>query len=835
MTTTTIRYTSKINSTADEVKTVAAEQYEQLCKETGSNYEVLSDDKPIKLYFDIDIKEPFDGTDTEHGEGMTSSDQTRVISDMATNIITRYCHEQLLTPYDPVFSIKSANSSKFVDWRSGKEKFAMSLHIIVNNIVAMKSDQNKLIKKINGFALGLHPDLGDYIGEGKKLFDESPYDKNRKLRSLYSSKPNENRPFKIEQGSFEQTCITAFIPEDAFVLTLPDEPIKPTPTTTPTKPFDGVSANKYDRMAFEWGMEEGLLDAASIDYAQWRNVGFILKTEFGNTEGWELFDNFSQLAKKATCSDDRARYDMFSNKEFWDKIQENPTKPIKFASLMKMMKDVDAEKFKDIQKRVKEAKKVEKANKELVDKDVRFAEDDQEARDIICDELKTRLIPHKGQWFLKHNNIWRNDFDFIDNYLLTYIQDSKIYRKIATKNGFEAKPYAQNITCTISIKKGVYAKLKIQDDVADIYHKFHTTTKARLCFKDGILDFKMKHFYRWGDADFPEDYYTTVMINRNFGDYCENPDRNIIGKIKKDIFENLFGKDTTKALNFLSRAIAGHFEDKNFATYLGNRNCGKGVLYDLAKTACGDYVDSFEIQNLMYNRKTDTQDTSKKNYWVLPLQFVRLGVNQETPDPKTGLKVESRPFKKLAGGGDEQTAKLNYDRTDTKFHIDTTFLIMGNNELMFDEEDTKEHQVQFSSVIQFKTQEEIDVMRANGDPELLISAYKVKDASIKDNCKTEEWANAFVYMLYENYVNSAITIEYKQNTDEDDKGSLRRQLFEHCEVTLNANDVVLCDDVYSRLGCSKKKIVNELESIGVKKKKPSKGLYRNKACFSGLQ
>ena len=390
------------------------------------------------------------------------------------------------------------------------------------------------------------------------------------------------------------------------------------------------------------------------------------------------------------------------------------------------------------------------------------------------------------------------------------------------------------MTSTISIKKGVYANLKIQDDVADIYDKFHSTTKARLCFKDGILDFKAKHFYRWGDADFPKDYYTTVMINRNFEAYFKNPDRDIIGKIKKDIVDILFGKDTTKALNFMSRGIAGHNEDKNFATYLGNRNCGKGLLYELLKKAFGDYVNSFEIKNIMCVRQTDTQETSKQNYWVLALQWARLAISQETPEPKTGLKVVGEKLKK-AGGGDEQTAKLNYDKTDTKFHIDTTFFIMGNNELLFDEDDTKEQQIQFKSVVQFKTQEQIDELRANGESELFISAYKVKDATFKDSCKTEAWANAFVYLLYENYINSAISVEYKTNEDDDDKGSVRKQIFQHCEVTLNEKDVLLGEDVYSRLGCNKKKIVNELESIGVQKSKPSKGLYRNTWCFSGLK
>ena len=368
--------------------TVAADQYEELCKQSGSNYEVLSDDKPIKMYFDIDIKQALEhcAEYIDEIEAMVPG-QARIISEMATDIL-RIAFKELAPDTEPMFSVKSANSPKFICSKDKKEKYTVSLHIIVNNIIAMKSDQKRLIDKLNKFAYQQRPsDIKEYTNGKDKLFDDSVYDKNRKLRSVYGSKLNENRPFKIESGTFEQTCITAFIPEDAFVLTLPDEPSGNASTSaTPTVPFDGVTANKYDRMAFEWGMEDGLLDAASIDYAQWRNVGFILKTEFGNTEGWELFDKFSQLANKAASSDDRRRYDEFQNREFWDKIEEHPRKPIKFASLMKMMKDVDPEKFKDLQKRVREAKKIEKANTKLVDKDIRFAEHDEEASDIICNE-----------------------------------------------------------------------------------------------------------------------------------------------------------------------------------------------------------------------------------------------------------------------------------------------------------------------------------------------------------------------------------------------------------------------------------------------------------------
>jgi hypothetical protein len=84
------------------------------------------------------------------------------------------------------------------------------------------------------------------------------------------------------------------------------------------------------------------------------------------------------------------------------------------------------------------------------------------------------------------------------------------------------------------------------------------------------------------------------------------PDETIIAtikEIKQVVFEPMFGEDKMLSmLHFLSRALAGHVEDKRFSTYLGNRNCGKGVLYDLLKCAFECYVDTFELGNLLYTR-----------------------------------------------------------------------------------------------------------------------------------------------------------------------------------------------------------------------------------------
>ena len=107
-------------------------------------------------------------------------------------------------------------------------------------------------------------------------------------------------------------------------------------------------------------------------------------------------------------------------------------------------------------------------------------------------------------------------------------------------------------------------------------------------------------------------------------------------------------------------------------------------------------------------------------------------------------------MKKLAGGGDTHIARRNYDKVDTHFKIDTTFMFMGNNEVIVDDKDAYEHHIPFHSVNQFKTQDEINRMRERGESELVLQSFKIKDPTIKDKCLTEEWKNAFVYLVYQN-------------------------------------------------------------------------------------
>ena len=462
----------------------------------------------------------------------------------------------------------------------------------------------------------------------------------------------------------------------------------------------------------------------------------------------------------------------------------------------------------------------------------RFVQDDNSASSLIYAELKGDLYFINQRLFMKHKNIWIEDLQFISDFILDYILKSNICK---TNDDKVYVPYNQNVKSAKNVREALLVKIRTSDANNDeIYNKFHTTTRNRICFLDGVLDFKEKRFYKWDEIKF--EYYSTVQIKRNYGDYFKNPNFETINHIKNEIYAPLYGNDLNLALKFLARAITGNKEDKNWGMYNGNRNSGKGVQYGTLVNAFEGYVKSFDLGNLLFERSINTEEVGRKLYWLLDHEFTRLAVSQEIPDPSTHLKVNAGLFKKIMSGGDTQTARRNYDRTDTNFIVDMTIFMLGNHELKVNENDMYEQCVSFTSVNQFKTQAQIDKMREDGVSELVLQAYKIKDDTIKDKVLTDEWKNAIVYLLYQNYTEHAVVPNYlSENIEDEDILPLRQSILEKYVITNNKNDYILCDVVYSALRGEKKKVDLELKSFGVEKKKSCKGNdTRNKMCFWGI-
>ena len=171
------------------------------------------------------------------------------------------------------------------------------------------------------------------------------------------------------------------------------------------------------------------------------------------------------------------------------------------------------------------------------------------------------------------------------------------------------------------------------------------------------------------------------------------------------VFEPLFGNDTNKFLQSLSRSVAGCVEDKNFITYLGNRNCGKGILFELLK-CLGGYTKSFNIQSILEDKKNGVL-SSKDLYWLLDFEFSRLIVSQEAPKDCT---LRSDLCKKIMSGGDDIVARRNYDRTDTHFTLELSMLMFAN-EYINKQGDVSEHCLEFEGCTSFISSQQLNEMK----------------------------------------------------------------------------------------------------------------------------
>jgi hypothetical protein len=462
----------------------------------------------------------------------------------------------------------------------------------------------------------------------------------------------------------------------------------------------------------------------------------------------------------------------------------------------------------------------------------RHADDDETAARMIIADLKDEMRYSFNRIFIKKDNVWICDPVAVKNHIFVYTLSSNIKKHNAKG---EWTSYAQNNRTATAITMNVISILKDEstsDD--DFYHKLHSTTKGRLCFKDGVLDFIQRRFFTWDEIDF--EYYSPIMINSEYGEYFKNPDRKLSEHIRDTVIKPLFGEKTQIGLQALSRAICGHSEDKDWLYLLGKRDNGKGVIYDTLSAALGRYVGSFELSNILCQRnREDVNEVGRKLAWLLDLEWTRLAISQEIPDPKSGLHLNGKILKKILSGGDVHTVRRNYDVMMTQLILSLTMFIMGNNSLVADDEDVFEKCLEFSTALQFKSQYEIDFLREQygEDMPLMLEGIHVADPDLKDLVKTPEWSRAIIILLYDYYSTTKVPIN--RIREDADVNSIRERILSSYEITRNPEDLLPVKEVSGRLDETLRKISNELAGLGVAKKLCKSGCYRNVTCFVGIR
>jgi hypothetical protein len=116
----------------------------------------------------------------------------------------------------------------------------------------------------------------------------------------------------------------------------------------------------------------------------------------------------------------------------------------------------------------------------IVKNNIKIATNDNEASKILFEELKDKFKSYKGRLFYLDDNIWISDENLIDNYILNYILNSEIYFDFdESKN--KLSPYSQNVSHAKKIKEALYCEIRINNNDTQLYDKFHSTTKGKIC------------------------------------------------------------------------------------------------------------------------------------------------------------------------------------------------------------------------------------------------------------------------------------------------------------------------------------------------------------------
>jgi hypothetical protein len=426
--------------------------------------------------------------------------------------------------------------------------------------------------------------------------------------------------------------------------------------------------------------------------------------------------------------------------------------------------------------------------------------DDEKVSIVAFEKLKHDFVYSRGQYFFKKDNIWVSDQEIFKSALRLAVMTLPIMNELVStdaKGNERCKrvKYCSSVASANNVSTSVKDRIAILSDDT-FYDKLHSTVKGKLVFKDGVYDFVKKEFYKW-DSEYllKNPVFSIGCVPRNFPAVDT-----VTTEFKLKCIETVFGAygdyQTKKLLHFKSRVVAGHIEDKLFCQQTTNRDSGKGVQCDwLVATLGFSYVGSVDYTNFMVQHNAG-EDSAKSNGWLLPFQFKRFMIVNESKGDITNanFKIDGGKLKSICSGGDAIEARaMRCNPVNMK--IQCSPIIFNNDVLPVTTTDVFEKCLQITGQCQYKSQEYIDIKmdEAQNNPELCElykRQYRLADPTIKDKVKTEEWANALIRILIDNYSESPVTIEKNNTAGDENEASLNENIIENFIITGSDSDFI---------------------------------------------
>ncbi len=418
-----------------------------------------------------------------------------------------------------------------------------------------------------------------------------------------------------------------------------------------------------------------------------------------------------------------------------------------------------------------------------------FVENDLEASNyLVATDFKGICVYSQGNSFIKKDIVWTNDKATFDAVGMNITQSSNLLKiKVNSKGEEIITPYCANNSQATAVWKTINNTLMCNEDKY-FAEKFRTSTKGKICFQNGVLDFKTGLFTPWSENT---DVYTTNVIKYN---YDEIHNEQNIQKVY-DFCYSVFGEQTHDFLHYLARAIAGHIEDKRWGLFIGSRNCGKGVVEKLLTDTFEEYIGSVSSQYLQTKKNADND--VKALGWVQSIEQKRFCILQECDVCDT--KLNGVLIKKIVSGGDPIESRTNHTNSKISY-IQSTFMMCANLIPPFAKgtEDCMNEAITFTSQNEYVSQDDIDKKRAEGVPDSRIALLKVGNPNIKEWFVEEpEMKQALTHLLLRHYKDCKVPKinKFKEDDTTEDIASLILTHFKYAPATYGNPTVIVNKDL----------------------------------------
>ena len=255
------------------------------------------------------------------------------------------------------------------------------------------------------------------------------------------------------------------------------------------------------------------------------------------------------------------------------------------------------------------------------------------------------------------------------------------------------------------------------------------TSLGKILFNNGYFDLKTEKF-----ENFDPNVVFFGKIHQSFTEF-DDDDMEYMNDLERRLFFNVLGDEVgLYFLVMLARGLGGDMM-KNMMLCLGNTNCGKSTLTTAITLSCGDYVGSFNAENLAY--RNTSNDEAQIMRWAMLLRYKRFIFSNEM---KSTSELNGNMIKKIASGGD---CLIGRSHCKSEEEFITHFLpVCFANDLpkIKPYDDAVDERVRIISY----TKKFVD--EPSNENEL------AKDYNLANEMKTEKFQRTFVGMLIRRYI-----------------------------------------------------------------------------------